>query len=135
MSETSDYAQELARKTRRRNMILLAAVVIIVIVIIGFFAYYWITTPPPPEFTANIEPVGPISLSTSQSQLFNSSVTGGVAPYEYQWVLNNLNLTGQKAATYTFPTHSAGTYVVYLNVTDQTGLVAESNNVTITVHT
>ena len=134
MTELSELEQQLARKARRRALILLAVIVIIVIVLVGAFAYYWFTSSSPSEFSVRIEPEGPLSLTTSQSQQFNSTVIGGISAYTYQWVLNNLNVTGATSSSWTFPAHPVGTYRVYLNVTDSVGFVVQSNTVTITVH-
>jgi hypothetical protein len=135
--EASDFELQLARKTRRRNLILLTVILTVVIVLVGFFAYYWITySPPPEEFTVTIVPNPTVSLTTSQSQQFNSTVTGGNPPYTYQWVLNNVAVSvNGTSPSWTFKPHPAGTYSVYLNVTDLVGFVAQSNIVTVTVHT
>jgi hypothetical protein len=72
-----------------------------------------------------------VILDVGQSKLFASSVSGGTSPYVYQWYLNGaLAATG---AAWAFTPSSAGSYIVYVNVTDAVGVIAKSNTVTVTV--
>ena len=62
-----------------------------------------------------------------QTQTFNSSVTGGTAPFTYQWYLNDTAIPGATASTWTFKPNSDGHYKIYLNVTDGFNFRVESN--------
>jgi hypothetical protein len=64
----------------------------------------------------------------------NSSISGGSSPYYYQWYLNNALVSGATNSSWTFTSASAGSYSVYLNVTDGVGVKAKSNVATITVN-
>ncbi|MGD0978763.1 MAG: PQQ-binding-like beta-propeller repeat protein, partial [Candidatus Bathyarchaeia archaeon] len=74
-----------------------------------------------------------VMMDVGQSQLFTSSVTGGISPFTYQWCLNDTPVAGATSSTWTFTPSSSGSYNVYLNVTDNIGLKAESNIVSVTV--
>jgi outer membrane protein assembly factor BamB len=74
-----------------------------------------------------------VVMDVGQSQLFTSSVTGGISPYTYQWFLNDTPVSGATGATWTFTPDSSNSFAVYLNVVDNVGLSAKSNIVSITV--
>jgi hypothetical protein len=74
------------------------------------------------------------TLDVGQSQLFTSSVLGGTSPYSYQWYLNGVSVSGATSPTWTFTAASAGSYTVYVNVTDATSAVATSATVPVTVN-
>ncbi len=53
---------------------------------------------------------------------FQSTVTGGTAPYSYQWDLDGQNVSGATSSTYTTsPTLAVGTHTISLWVTDAAG--------------
>jgi len=66
-------------------------------------------------------------MYTGQSQTFSSSVSGGTAPYTYQWYLNDTAVSGATGSTWAFTPTSAGYYKVYLNVTDGFSFRVQSN--------
>jgi peptidoglycan/xylan/chitin deacetylase (PgdA/CDA1 family) len=75
------------------------------------------------------------SMHVGQPQTFNSTASGGTTPYIYQWYLNNTPQLGATSSNWTFTPNAAGTYAVYLNVTDAFNLNYQSNTVTdITVY-
>ncbi len=74
-----------------------------------------------------------VTLDVGQPQLFTSSVTGGTSPYAYQWYLNGSPVSGATSPTWTFTPASAGSYTVYVKVTDSVGVQATSNSATVTV--
>jgi len=82
--------------------------------------------------SASISPSS-VSIDLGQSQLFTSAVTGGISPYTYQWCLNDTQVSGATSATWTFAPVSSGSYSVYLNITDNIGLMTKSNIVSVTV--
>lgn len=75
-----------------------------------------------------------VAMDLEQSQLFNSTVSGGTSPYSYQWCLNDSPISGATNPTWIFAPPSPGSYNVYLNVTDNVGYKAESNFVLVTVN-
>ena len=89
--------------------------------------------------TVNPDPSVAISPSSvvmdvGQSQPFNSTVSGGLSPYSYQWVLNDTPVSGAINPNWTFGPSFSGSYNIYLNVTDNVGFTAESNIAQITVN-
>lgn len=68
-----------------------------------------------------------VRLNMGQSQTFSSSVTGGSSPQTYQWYLNNSAVPGATNINWLYTPTSAGSYSVYLNVTDAFNYVAQSN--------
>jgi hypothetical protein len=74
------------------------------------------------------------TLDVPQSQLFNSSILGGTSPYSYQWYLNSAPVSGATNPTWTFTPASAGSYTVYLNVTDAANAMATSSTATVKVN-
>ena len=68
------------------------------------------------------------------SQIFDSSVSGGVSPFTYQWYLDDAPVSSATASTWVFTPTSTGSYEVYLKVTDDVGVTAESNVASVTVN-
>jgi hypothetical protein len=66
-------------------------------------------------------------MHVGQSQLFNSSVAGGVSPFAYQWYLNGAPVSGATYPTWTFTPKSPGSYAIYVKVTDSAKTQATSN--------
>ena len=62
-----------------------------------------------------------------QSQIFSSFVTGGKAPYSYQWYLNGTAVPGANSRNWTFTPTTVGNYQVYLNTTDALNFKVQSN--------
>jgi hypothetical protein len=91
----------------------------------------FITVNPAPS--VSISPAS-VTLDAGQSQQFTSTVTGGTSPYTYQWYMNGTAVSGATNSSYTFSSSSAGTFLIYVNVTDNLGIEAGSNTVTVTVH-
>ncbi len=66
-------------------------------------------------------------LYYGQSQTFNASTTGGVAPYNYQWYINNTAVPQATNPDWTFTPRANGNYRIHLNVTDSLGSEVKSN--------
>jgi hypothetical protein len=81
--------------------------------------------------TVSISPSS-VTLDVTQSQTFNSTVSGGTSPYTYQWYLNGTAVLGAVGPTWTFAPSSAGSFTVYVNVTDGVGAQAMSNTAAVT---
>jgi peptidoglycan/xylan/chitin deacetylase (PgdA/CDA1 family) len=75
-----------------------------------------------------------VKMYVGQSQTFSSSLSGGTAPYSYQWYLNDTAVLGATGSTWTFTPRSAGNYAIYLNVTDGFGFRVKSNVVDVSVY-
>ena len=86
------------------------------------------------------QPVGTVSpalvdITVGDTQPFTSSVTGGLAPYTYQWYFaNGTTITGATASTLTVQANSTGTYNIYLKATDSLSHQTQSNTATINVY-
>jgi peptidoglycan/xylan/chitin deacetylase (PgdA/CDA1 family) len=76
--------------------------------------------------TLNITPTG-VKMYVGQNQTFSSSVSGGTLPYSYQWYLNGTAVSGANGSSWTFMPASAGSYGVYLNITDLLNIKIQSN--------
>jgi len=85
-----------------------------------------------PKLSVTISPSS-ATLYVGQSQPFTSTVSDGAPPYSYQWYLNGTLVSGATSSTWTFKPTSAGSYSVYVKVTDSLGMVATSNIATVTV--
>lgn len=86
-----------------------------------------------PALSASISPSS-MSLTVGQSQLFSSTVTGGVSPYSYQWNLNGTAISGAHSSTYNFVSSTPGTYMINLNLVDNYYGNVQSNTATIIVY-
>ena len=84
------------------------------------------------QLTALISPTS-ADITLGGSQQFTSAVTGGVSPYTYQWYLNSSRVPGATSSAWTFTPSSAGTYLVYLNVTDNINNSGQSSDATVEV--
>lgn len=89
-----------------------------------------------PENPAPSVSISPSSwvIEIAQSQLFTSTVSGGTAPYSYQWYLNGTLVSGATSDSWTFKPASAGSLTVYAKIADAVGMQATSNTATVTVN-
>jgi YVTN family beta-propeller protein len=81
--------------------------------------------------TVSITPASS-TMDVGQSHVFTSSVTGGTSPYSYKWYLNAV--ANGTSSSWTFTPSSAGSYGVYVNVTDSGGVRSKSNVASVTVN-
>ncbi|MGQ9539102.1 MAG: PKD domain-containing protein [Candidatus Bathycorpusculaceae bacterium] len=88
------------------------------------------TAPTPP--TVSISPMT-ASILVGQRVTFTSTVSGGTPPYHYQWYVNNQPVSGATSESWTFTPTTTGTYYVVLKVTDDAGVMAQSNPAKVTV--
>jgi hypothetical protein len=103
-----------------------------------YFARFWINSSTS-LVTVNNIPVVTISptsgvLDIPQSQFFSSAVVNGTSPFTYQWYLNGAPVSGENSVSWTWTPSSAGSYTIYMNVTDATGYEAKSNSASFTVN-
>lgn len=84
-------------------------------------------------FTASISPASS-SIVIGDSVTFNSTVSGGTAPYSYQWYLDGTPVSGATSDSWIFTPTSLGNYIVQLNVTDSLTNIAESNVANVAVN-
>jgi len=75
-----------------------------------------------------------VVMDAGQSQLFTSTVSGGTSPFAYQWYLNDTPVSGATNPTWTLVPPSAGSFTVHLEVNDNLGLQATSNQAAVTVN-
>jgi hypothetical protein len=92
-------------------------------------AHYTVTAPP---ISVSINPLS-ASIYVGQSVSFTSAVSGGTAPYTYQWYLNGNPVSGATSSTWTFTPSSSGLYYVYLKVTDSKSQTAQSETAMVSV--
>jgi len=85
-----------------------------------------------PKLTVSISPTSD-SILLGQSVEFTSTVSGGYAPYSYQWYVNDSPVSGATSASWAFMPTSEGNYYIYLKVTDAEGNIAQSKAVRIVV--
>jgi hypothetical protein len=86
-----------------------------------------------PALSCGVSPSS-VVLDVGRSKRFTSVVSNGTSPYSYQWYLNGSAVSGATSSAWTFSPTSSGFYTVYLNVTDSVGVIAISNNATVTVN-
>ncbi|MGA2680898.1 MAG: PKD domain-containing protein [Candidatus Bathyarchaeia archaeon] len=79
---------------------------------------------------------GSATLDVGQSQLFNSTPSGGSGTYSsYQWYVNGAAQSGQNASTFSFVPISVGSYLITATVTDSANTTsAQSNAASVTVN-
>lgn len=85
-----------------------------------------------PQMLVEIDPLDK-TIMLNVSVAFTSSVTGGAAPYTYQWYLNNNPVSGATSPTWVFDPASAGVFYVHLKVTDAHENVTKSSTAKIGV--
>jgi hypothetical protein len=91
-------------------------------------------SPAPPPLTVTISPMDS-TVDVGESVFFTSSVSGGTAPYSYQWFLNGAPVSGANSTSWTFVPTSEGMDFVYLKVTDINNNTASSGYAEVTVIT
>lgn len=82
------------------------------------------------KLTVGISPSGDIE---ALAVYFTATVNGGALPYSFQWYANNTIIEDATVSHYTCNPTSAGTYLIYVTVTDSLNSSATSNIVTVTV--
>ena len=83
--------------------------------------------------SVSISPVSATLEAGGKSQLFTATVSSGAPPYNYQWYVNYAPVSGATSNSWAFTPTSAGSYTVYLSVTDSLGVTAASNIATANV--
>jgi hypothetical protein len=73
------------------------------------------------------------TIDAGQSQMFNSTVSGGIPAYTYQWNLDQVAVPGANGSTWTLTSVAVGAHTVNVNVNDSAGFSVFSNNATIYV--
>jgi hypothetical protein len=85
-----------------------------------------------PQLTVSISPTS-ASLLVGQSVTFTSIVSGGYAPYSYQWYLNGNPVSGATSNTWVFTPTASGIHYVHLKVTDAKANTGQSETARIVV--
>jgi hypothetical protein len=86
------------------------------------------------QLSVTISPAS-VTMDIGQSQNFTSTVSGGAYPYSYRWYLNDTAVSGATDSSWMFTASSAGSFTIYVNVTDGVGVRAKSNVASIVVNT
>jgi hypothetical protein len=76
---------------------------------------------------------GSATIYLEDSVAFTSTVSGGTAPYTYQWYLNGNSVPGATSSDWTFTPGSSGIYYVYLRVIDAQNNAVQSDTARIIV--
>lgn len=66
-------------------------------------------------------------LDVGQGQVFSSTVTNGIAPYTYQWYLDNRIVVGATSPTWNYTQTTPISHSIYVSVTDSAGANTVSN--------
>jgi len=79
--------------------------------------------------------ISPMSATVvlGQAVVFTSTVSGGIAPYSYQWYLDGSSVPGATSNNWTFTAGPVGIDYVELKVTDSKGNTAESGTARVVV--
>ena len=85
-----------------------------------------------PELSVSIQPASSV-ITLGQSVNFTSTVSGGTLPYNYQWYVDETEVSGANAPSWIFTPASTGYYLVSLKVTDAASAAALSNEADVTV--
>ncbi len=90
------------------------------------------------SIVVNPSPTITISASATEISLnehaqLTSTISGGTAPFSYQWYLNWNPVPGAASSAFTFFPTSTGTYGIYVVVRDSSGSSVTSNSISITV--
>jgi DNA-binding beta-propeller fold protein YncE len=87
--------------------------------------------------TVSISPVGPLTMTVGQFQLFTATPSSGSGTYtSYQWYANEQLVQSGAASTMTWGSPQAGTFSITVEVTDSLGAgSAPSSAVIVTVNT
>jgi PKD repeat protein len=86
-----------------------------------------------PALSVSIQPVSSV-ITIGESVYFTSTVTGGTLPYAYQWYVNDTEVSGANASSWTFTPTSIDYYEVTLKVTDAASSAKLSNEANVTVN-
>ena len=73
------------------------------------------------------------TIHVRQSIPFTSTITGGSQPYRCQWYLNNSPVADATGNSWVYTPHSASYHYIYLVVTDDNGVTAQSETAKIEV--
>lgn len=73
------------------------------------------------------------TINPGQSVQFDSTISGGKAPYQYQWYLDGTPVPGATSGTWAFTSTTSGVHYVQLKVTDALNNTAFSDTARVTV--
>ena len=99
--------------------------------IIFYNAIVWTATTP---LTLSISFTS-ASILVGNSVTFTSKVSGGYAPYSYQWYLNGDPVSGATTENWVFTPTTSGKFYVCLRVKDSQGSTVKSRTVRIKAYT
>ncbi|MGA3191936.1 MAG: PKD domain-containing protein [Candidatus Bathyarchaeia archaeon] len=85
-----------------------------------------------PPIVVSISPMSSRVL-LGQAVVFTSTVSGGIAPYSYQWYLDGSSVPGATSSGWTFTAATIGIHYVKLVVTDSKGSTGESGSARVEV--
>lgn len=82
--------------------------------------------------SASITPLSTLTYIGNQV-IFTSMVSGGTAPYSYQWYLDGNPVSGATMGSWVFTLTTVGFHYVFLRVTDSSGNMTQSETAQVTV--
>jgi hypothetical protein len=117
-------------KTSKKKWILIGAVIVVIIIILSAITFNVLISST--SFTVSISAPNTIILSSKLP--LSATISGyGKQPFSYQWYIDNSPIPGATSSNYVFYPSVAGTYSIYVNVTDSSGKTVQSNILTIQV--
>jgi hypothetical protein len=95
----------------------------------GTYQYVNSSGPPPQPTLLNVS-ITPLSttIHVNETVHFNSTVSGGTAPYSYQWFRNGTSVLSATSNNWNFTPAAIQFDNVYLTVTDNNGTIVSSVN-------
>jgi hypothetical protein len=84
------------------------------------------------QFLASLSPASS-TITLGSSVVLTCTVSGGIAPYIYNWYVDGINVGGY-GSTYTYTPSTSGTHTVYVYVVDSQNNSTTSNSSTIIVN-
>jgi hypothetical protein len=101
----------------------------------GAYKFIGPQVPPPPSALAvSISPMTS-TVFVGQTVHFTSTVSGGIAPYSFQWYLNGTSVLGATSNNWDYTPAAPEFDLVHLAVTDSNGTTVTSTDASVTVTT
>jgi hypothetical protein len=87
-----------------------------------------------PAIVVTLDKPSPSAVDVGQSSTVNAAVSGGTAPYTYQWTVNGARSSLSSSNSIVYPTTTSGQVKFIISVTDAAGDNVQSSSVTLSVN-